>query len=83
MKPFVFMNIYQTWSYIDFWNWWWFIDNWTIELEISKENKKLYFKYMSNSEKLKTNYLFDSKDYIWYEMCYKNDYWEYCFWKIK
>lgn len=84
MKPFEHLSITQTGSYIKFWgaslngN-----DKWTIIIEEDSKRKKIFLKYINNSKKLDLYYYFNSEDYIWYEMCYKNDYWEYCFWRIK
>lgn len=83
MKPFEFLSIYQTWTYVSFWGDSGNTYNGIVNLEKDENKKKLYFKYLDTNDKLENNYLFEAKNYVWYEMCYLNNYWEYCFWKVK
>lgn len=81
MKPFVHIDISQTGSNIEFW--WAWPSYWKLIIKKDVFLKKVYFEYQNNSQRLDNTISFNWIDYIWYEMCYLNSYWEYCFGKIK
>lgn len=59
----------------------WF--SWNIIQTIDKNKKKIIFTLTGSTEEIKSNYEFPVNWNIGYEMCYKNQYGQYCFGETK